>query len=333
MSLLYIDENGAIIGIENNRITVSCKNGLKRSLPIETLEGITLLGKAQLTTQCMEEVLKKGIPVSFFSKGGRYFGRLVSTGAAKPELQRRQSRLYNEEFALELSKRIIRAKIKNQMVLIRRYSNNTNVEISENIKYMRIALEKIAMVESIPELIGYEGMAAKEYFRALSKCIYEDFKFKGRNRRPPRDPFNSMISLGYSILMNELYNEIEVKGLNPYFGFMHRDAERHPTLASDMMEEWRAVIIDSVVMSLINGHEVRREGFEFDEEDGACYISKTVLDVYLKKLENKMKTSVKYLSYESNAVSFRRAISLQIGRLVKAIYDEDATVYIPIEIR
>lgn len=100
---------------------------------------------------------------------------------------------------------------------------------------MKNSLSKIDSCGKISEVIGYEGRAAKSYFQALSQCIDSKFSFHGRNRRPPKDPFNSMISLGYSIVLNEIYREIEMRGLNPYFGFVHRDAENHPTLASDLI--------------------------------------------------------------------------------------------------
>lgn len=114
--------------------------------------------------------------------------------------------------------------------------------------------------------MGYEGLAARVYFSALDMLIDKDFHFTGRSKRPPKDPFNSMISLGYSILLNEIYGKLQAKGLNPYFGFIHSDREKHPTLASDMMEEWRAVIVDTTVMSMINGHEIHQNQFTKDEE-------------------------------------------------------------------
>ena len=171
------------------------------------------------------------------------------------------------------------------------------------------------------------------YFAGLSRCVDEPFSFQGRNRRPPKDPFNSLLSLGYSILMNEVYMEIEARGLNPYFGFMHRDAEKHPTLVSDLMEEWRAVIVDAVVMSMINGHEISPDEFEADEEDGGCYLVKTSLGKFLSKLESKFLTESRYLSYVDYSVSFRRAISLQVGQLIKAIREEKADLYQPVLLR
>ena len=333
MSLVYIADNGATIGVEGNKIKIKYKDGMLRTLPIETVDGITLLGKAQLTTQSMEAFLNKGIPVSFFSKGGKYFGRLLSTGHIKAALQRKQAALYETDFALELSKKLISAKVNNQLVVLRRYARSKGVDISSQEFYMKNSKKKIASISAVNELMGYEGNAAKAYFDGLSQCIDEDFAFKGRSKRPPRDEFNSMISLGYSILMNELYSEIENKGLNPYFGFMHKDAEKHPTLASDMIEEWRAVLIDSLAMSMINGHEVTKEDFVLDTDELGCFLTKQCLAKYLKKLEDKLETRTKYLSYVEYIVNFRTAISMQIDMLSKAIEYENPNLYTPIEIR
>ena len=278
--------------------------------------------------------MRRGIPVSFFSKSGRYFGRLLSTGHVNTELQRKQCALYDTEFALALSKKIIRAKTKNQLTVLRRYAHSKNADISDLEQKMSIYIGKIRMAENIPELMGHEGQCAKLYFKGLSQCIEEEFAFKGRSRRPPMNPFNSLISLGYSILMNEIYSEIENKGMNPYFGFMHRDAEKHPTLASDMLEEWRAVLIDSMAMSLINGHEMQMNHFWMGNEDKpGCFLTKEGLSIFIQKLEKKLMVNAKYLSYNSSSVSFRKAIAMQLGRLAEAIRREEADYYEPITIR
>ena len=121
MSLLYINENGATIGIEGNYCTVKQKDESKRLFPIESLDGITIMGQSQMTTQCSEECMQRGIPVSYFSKGGKYFGRLISTGHVNVERQRKQCALYDTDFAVMLAIKILSAKIKNQSVVLRRY--------------------------------------------------------------------------------------------------------------------------------------------------------------------------------------------------------------------
>ena len=134
--------------------------------------------------------------------------------------------------------------------------------------------------------------------------------------------------------MNEIVCEIENKGLNPYFGFMNRDAEKHPTLASDLLEEWRAAVIDSMAMSLINGHEMGKEYFRFgNDEHQGCFLTKDGMKIFLKKLETKLQTKVKYLPYVDYAVPFRRAVTLQIGKLTQAITEGDAAIYEPLVTR
>ena len=234
---------------------------------------------------------------------------------------------------MELGKKILSAKVKNQSVVLRRYEKSKHKTLEEEQQMMSICRNRILTSKKITEMIGFEGQAAKSYFQGLSKCIDEEFKFQGRSRRPPKDEFNSMISFGYSLLLNEVYCKIEMKGLNPYFGFIHRDAEKHPTLASDLMEEWRAVIVDATVMSLINGYEIKKEHFQADLDQPGCYLTREGLKIFLNKLERKFRTEVRYLKYTDSAVSFRRAILLQMDRLAKAIEEGDASIYEPIIIR
>ena len=334
MSYLYVSEQGASIGISENRFQVKYKDGLIKSVPAEPLEVISVFGKVQITTQCMEECLKRGINILFYSVNGAYYGRLISTSHVNVQRQRKQAEIgKNEEFKLAFSKRIIDAKIRNQIVILRRYARNKNVEIERSVIEMQNMYKKLLMADSVEQVIGYEGTAAKIYFRTLGALIEPEFKFSGRSRRPPMDPFNSMISLGYSIMMNELYGKIEAKGLNPYFGLMHKDREKHPTLASDLIEEWRAVLIDSTALSMLNGHELLVDDFYSGIEQPGVFLEKEGFKKYIQKLEGKFRAESRYLSYVDYSVSFRRALDLQIGQLVKAIETENPNEYHPILIR
>lgn len=333
MSYLYVNQNGATISTKDNSIVVCYKDGLTRRLPIETLEAIQIFGQVNMTTPCTVQCLKRGISVIYYSKGGSYFGRLVSSAHVNVERQRKQSSLYRTDFALGLSRNIINAKIHNQLVVMKRYARNRNVELDEEEKMLKIFQAKALQSETIEQLMGNEGSAAKYYFRGLSKLVDEDFAFSGRNRRPPRDAFNSMLSLGYSIVMNEIYGKIVTRGLNPYFGFMHSDREQHPTLASDLMEEWRAVIVDSMVMSMVNGHEIFKEHFEQGIDMPGIFITGDGMKIFINKYDKKVRTEAKYLDDIESRVSFRRAMDIQIGKLVKAVEEEDYSLYTPMKIR
>lgn len=129
MSVLYINEYGVEVGGKGHRFVVKYQNNLKRIIPEETLESIVVLGSAKLSIQCIERCLKSGIDVSYFSKNGSCFGRIQSTGHTKAERQRQQCKLYDSEFALQLSKNIIFHKLKNQLVILRRYEKNRNMNL------------------------------------------------------------------------------------------------------------------------------------------------------------------------------------------------------------
>jgi CRISPR-associated protein Cas1 len=334
MSQLYVNEASAQIGYAEHRITVKYKDGLLKSLPVETVEGISVFGGAHMSSQCAAECLKRGIDVQYYSSGGTYFGRLTSTGHVNTYRQKKQAFLSeNMDFRLRFSKKIIAAKINNQMVVVKRYLRSSEALVGDELIIMKNAAKKIGDCEAIPEVMGFEGSAAKAYYSALGRLVDPAFSFRGRSRRPPKDPFNSMLSLGYTLLMSEVYGGLESKGLNPYFGFMHEDREKHPTLASDLMEEWRAVIVDSVVMSLVNGHEISISGFLTPEDQNGVFLSKESMKIFIGKLERKFMDKQSYLPYAKYPVTFRSAVNMQANELAKTIESGDTELYSPIMIR
>ncbi len=334
MSYLYVSEQGAVIKAEGGYFIVSYKGGMIQKIPSETLEYIAVFGNVQLTTQAIRKCFQKGVIVNFFSTNGRYFGRLDSTNNCNIFRQRRQFvESGNKPFCMEISKRIIIAKIHNQRVILQRYIKEKTPELTEALKQIKNAESKINSCIGLDEIKGYEGIAARYYFRALGSLVLPDFRFEGRNRMPPKDPFNSMISLGYTLLMHEVYGAILGKGMNPYAAFLHQDKEKHPTLASDMIEEWRAVLIDSMVMSLIQGKEIDIDGFYADYETGAILLRQETFKIFLRKYERKMRTETKYSVDSVGRISYRRAIFNQAGKLACALDTGDPEKYEPFMIR
>lgn len=334
MSCLYITENGSKVSTRGGHFIVECQDGSERLVPKETLESMVIFGNVYLTVPCIKECMERGISVSMFSTKGKYFGRIESTSHINAKRLKHQVYLSDkEEKRVQFSKKIIMNKIHNQRVLLSRYARSSEKDIDEYMRAMKIHEKKISQCDSIEQIMGYEGNAARQYFKALSEMVKDDFKFSGRNKRPPKDAFNSMISLGYTILMYEIMGEIENRGISPYIGFMHKDIERHPTLASDLLEEWRAVIVDATVMSLIQGNEIDISEFRKDEETGAVMISKQGVNIFIKKIEKKLQSNMNYLEYLEHPVSFRRAIWWQVAKIVNCIDKGTFDDYTPIRIR
>lgn len=336
MSCLYVTEQESRITAAGGKIIVECKDGSKRMIPEETLESIMIFGNSTLTAKAQEKCLQKGIAVVFLSSRGRYFGRLVSTSHVNSFRQKKQVLLSdNPEQCLQFTKTILEAKVHNQVVLARRYTRNHMQQKGNGqcIEEMVRAERKISAADSIEKAMGYEGIAARQYFQLLSGIIRDEFAFTGRTKRPPKDPFNSMLSLGYTILLYEIYAEIEARSLNPYFGFMHQLKENHPTLASDLLEEWRSVIVDATVLSLVQGNEINSSDFIQDEDTGAVILNKAALAIFIRKLENKMRTTTQYLPYLDSPVTFRRAIWWQVKILAQCIDQNQLSIYTPVRIR
>jgi len=135
------------------------------------------------------------------------------------------------------------------------------------------------------------------------------------------------------LLMYEVYNAIALKGLNPYAGFMHKDKHGHPALASDLLEEWRPVIVDSLVMNLLNNQGFSKDDFVKDSESEAVFIEKTAIKKFVRSFEDKIRTETSYLSYIDYPVSFRKAILFQVGVVIKAIEENNPSIYLPIRLR
>jgi len=310
MSFLYVTEPDCKIYFKDNQIVMEDSKGVTTKLPIEILEGVILVGNANISTACQRELLKRGLPVTYLAVNGQYYGRLESTRHVNIARQRCQFRLGDDEiFCLEFAKKILEAKTHNQIVILRRYNRNIHSEMVKDILHdMEAVQKKIIFAGNIEQVMGYEGVCARNYFQGLSKVINSLFKFKGRNKQPPRDPFNSLLSFGYTLLLYDMYGIIVSKGLHPYAGFMHKDKHGHPALASDLMEEWRAVIVDSLVMSLLNQEAFTVDDFTTDEDTGGVYLHKSTSKVFIKEYQKKMRVQNSYLGTEVGKMSFRGAI-------------------------
>ncbi len=335
MSFLYIQEQGSKIGVSAGRINIE-GGEMSRSIPIENIESLIITGNVQISSKSVPALLEAGVSVTWLSPKGQFYGRLYSTKHEDVSKQRRQFEAQSDkEFNLEFSKRIIDAKIKNQTVIVRRYRDKIGEDadyLAETIGYYR---EKVKRAEDITQLNGFEGIASRYYFYALSKIFEnnEDFKFKGRTKQPPTDRFNSLLSFGYTLLMYEVQTAIELNGLNPFAGCMHSDRKSHPSLASDLMEEWRAVLIDSMVISSIERNMFKADRFVSDEETGGVYLDKEATRKFVGLYERRVSAHANYLSYINQSVPFRKAIRSQVGMLVKAFKDKDPEIYIPVYIR
>lgn len=336
MSFLYVYERGAKIGLQDNCIVVeSEKENIKRSLPVEGVESIIIFGDASLSSSSVREFMERDINLTWLSSRGRFFGRLESTRNVDIHRQRRQFACGEDEsFCLALSKIIITAKIKNQITVLRRYKRNrAAIGIEEDINAMLRMLPLLERATSKEIIMGHEGMAARYYYKGLGRLVNREFAFTGRNRQPPRDLFNSLLSFAYTLLMYDLYTAAVNRGLNPYASFLHSIRKGHPALCSDLMEEWRPVLADSLAMYVTGKGIINPKDFEYSSVDGGVYLNNKAAKIFIAEYEKKVRTRSHYLQYVDYEVSFRRALEMQCQRLAKAIETGEPAAYQPVVIR
>ncbi|MBO8159676.1 CRISPR-associated endonuclease Cas1 [Thermosyntropha sp.] len=332
--ILYVNEAGLELKKNEGYCCITKEGTVKHKIPLEKLEAVVLFSGTHITTPCLRSLLVRGIPVTFLSSTGEYFGRAESTSHFNMDRQLKHFKAAQDPvFSLNITKSFITGKVHNSIVLLRRYNRGKEKqEVVKNIKLMQNMLKKIPTADSPNQLNGIEGYASRLYFEALSYLIKEDFYFCGRSKQPPRDPFNSLLSFGYTLLLYEIYTSVTNKSLHPYLGFLHQVHRSHPALASDLMEEWRPIIVDSLVLNLINHRIITLDDFSPPASNGGIYLKKAKSPLFIEKFAQKLKIENRYLD-GNNPCNFRQAINHQVDLLVKALETGDYTIYKPVIIR
>ena len=318
MSIIYVDEQGASIRKEGQAIVVSKDGALIGELPLSQLDRICIVGNVQISTPVFSFLLDNGIPVSFVSTGGRYRGELTPGGSKNVVLRLAQFRKSQDtEFCLALSTTIVTSKIRNfRELLLRHRRNHPQVPLEEEIDRLSALVKSCLSATDLDQLRGCEGAASRTYFGALGKMVRREFSFEKRSRRPPRDPVNSLLSLGYTLLCSDIVSALSASGFDPFLGFYHKPEYGRPSLAVDMMEEFR-YLIDGLALTLINKAMLAVTDFE-EVEGGGCYLTKPARKMFYHRYESRIREKVKY-DPTGEAVNYRRVFFYQAQNLARCL--------------
>ncbi|MGP1488166.1 MAG: CRISPR-associated endonuclease Cas1 [Peptoanaerobacter stomatis] len=333
MSHLYIQKQGSTLGFQKNRFVINAPQENETYVPLENIQNITLFGNIQVTAHCIHNILSHEINLTFLSKNGEYIGRLESSKNININKQRLQfQKSEDQKFKLEMSKKFIQGKIQNQKTVLQRLNRKlTNDKLAKTIKDIQLIIKKIDNVQETDKLMGLEGYTAKLYYKAISDILPQEYKFDKRTKRPPKDPFNAMISFGYTLLHNQIYSIISAKGLNPYVAFLHSDRQNHPALCSDIIEEFRAALIDTLSIHLINNQKITIDDFEYTKN--AVYLKKDANKKFIEELEKRLNQEVSYIADIPYKMNFKQIIEHQINLIIKSMNYNDTTLYKPMTIR
>lgn len=320
MAILYITQQGAVLHKSGNRVIVKKDRDVLQEIPIVQLDEVVIFGNGHITTQTMGYLLHKNIPVSFLSSQGKYKGKLQPPYAKDTHIRRQQYAAADAPSqCLELAKCFVRGKLTNAVRFSQR-QRSQNAEVKSAIRITRQTLEKLERAESLDSLLGYEGTGAVAHYRAFRQFLAHDWGFTTRQFRPPPDPINAMLSLGYTLLHNHVYTFINVVGFDPYCGYFHQPKHGHAALASDLMEEFRQIIVDGYVLSLVNNNRIRPEDFE--KTNKGIRFTKDALDRFLVGYYGRMQQTFQHPT-RNEKTTYLRCIELQVRHLARVITGED----------
>lgn len=295
LNTLFVMTEDVYLALENDNVVVHQSEKVLAKVPLHSIEGIMCFSYKGASPALMGRCGEIGVSMSFYSPRGRYYCSILGEENRNVLLRREQFRFADDaNAALDYAKSFIIGKIYNAKWVLERtkrdHALRVNVErLTEQSGKLSIALSSARQSSSMDELRGVEGLAAKDYFYAFDDLVLrnkDDFFFTGRSRRPPLDRLNALLSFCYSILTNDCIAALQGVGLDPYVGFMHTDRPGRASLALDLVEEFRPVLADRFVLTLVNTGAVQPDDFEI-RENGGVFLSdsgrKKVLSAWQKK--------------------------------------------------
>lgn len=319
---LYVQEQGAAVGVRGGRLEVHKGKDLLDSLRLIDVGQLCLQGNIAISAQAMRELFAREVPVCWFSYGGWFSGIGHGLPAKNVDLRRAQFTLGHEQ-SLGIARKLVEGKIRNTRTLLRR---NARRDVTKAVESLAGLASSAADASSFPTLLGVEGSAARVYFSHFSEMLTPTtdvqiarFDQNGRSRRPPPDPVNTLLSFAYALLVKELTIATLVVGFDPYAGVYHRPRFGRPALALDLIEEFRPLIAESLVLQLINNGEV--SAHDFLTRAGGCQLEKAGRRAVLRAYERRMSQEIKHPLF-GYRVSYRRAIDVQCRLLAAHLMGE-----------
>ena len=300
LNTLFVTTQGAYLNKEGETVIVSVDREKKLQLPIHTLDGIVCFGRVMCSPYLMGFCAERDVAISFLSEHGRFLARVQGSVSGNVLLRREQyRRADNADASAHIAHSVLVGKLANTRTVLQRVVRDhgekiDTVIINSAVDHISALLKSMGPDLPLDSLRGMEGDAARVYFSVFDHLItnkVNGFSFDGRNRRPPLDPVNCMLSFVYTLLLHDVRSALESVGLDSAVGYLHRDRPGRPGLALDMMEEFRSVIADRLVLSLINRGQATIKDFVI-QETGAVFMSdelrKTVLVAYQKRKQDEI---------------------------------------------
>ncbi len=323
---VYVQAYKAKVGKKGEELEISVDDKPVQNVRLMDVSQVVIMGNVYLTTPCLQELMKREIPVSWHSFGGWFSGHTIGTGHKNVELRTAQYKAsFNDSMCLQIAKGLVRSKIQNCRVLLRRNWRGEQ-PVDDLADQLKILVDKSLRAKDLSQLLGIEGAAAAVYFGAFDQLIKKpddsrqlSFDFNRRNRRPPADPVNALLSFAYALLVRTWTSSLSAVGLDPYRGFYHQPRYGRPALALDLMETFRPIIADSAVLKAINNGEVRPT--DFVSAAGSVNLNEGGRKRFIAAFERRMSEEVTHPLF-GYRVEYRRLFEIQARLLGRFLLGE-----------
>ncbi len=316
MCVVYLLSANTKLKCAGNRLEIEKEGKKFRSLLMDEVECVVQGKLAQITTPALYELLERNISIFYVDGRGRQIGHLCGDNSWQRS-QFQYECFANENMQLDLAKQIVKQKMDSQCKLLRAYAKSSKkMELAHIADTIKKYERKLADVKKIDELRGWEGIASRSYFDAYPLLICADlWQWEGRNRRPPQDPVNALLSYGYAFLEREVRLAIIGARLDARIGFLHTNNGRKDSLVFDLMEPFRQSVIDRLVLKSINLGQFKVDEFSYDEELG-CRLSEKARRNFIAIYENYMEKG----SQSYNGLCPRQWIDFQVQQFAKELF-------------
>lgn len=330
MAVIHIDEEyGCSLSFSNNKFIVSKDREDLQNVFLFDCDAIIINNNSSITSCAVNAILENDIPAYFISNTKGYLGKIQKNDGKNIFLRKRQYILSEDyDFCFDLQKAVVLGKLKNQRTMLmrcRRYHKKES--LTNNIDHLSYVIENLEKADSDEKVMGYEGVGSHIYFNGFGKMIKEPFVFDTRSRRPPKDPVNAMLGYLYAMLAGYVEKGISLHGLDSFCGFLHADTYGRQSLVYDLMEEFRPVICDSVVLFMCNTGMV--DFSDFEERDNGVYLNKKGRKKTIESFYKRIRTEIKY---HGQTITYEKLFERKAGEFASALIDT-TKIYEPFLVR
>lgn len=350
MATLYLSEQYSVVKVEGEALRVQFptdaetrQRGKVVRIPLAKIDQVMVLGDVTLTTPALHLLMERRVPVHYLSAYGKSFGGLAADPAKNTSVRLAQYKLAgNYTQCFDVAKQCIAGKLVNMRAALLRYARKREVaafaDAAQEMRDYVVQLGTLAPHEwvdptdrmhGLGAIFGLEGQASAVYYSVFGLLLKEGWEFPGRVKRPPTDPVNALLSFGYTIITNQMVSQVWAVGLDPGIGVLHQPGFGKPALALDLVEQFRPLIVDSVVTKLINTGQIEQDDFTADM--GRFTLKDEPRKLFLTKLEERLSEKVHH-SVFGYTTTYRRCMELQV-RLFAKYAQGEIDAYIPFTMR